>query len=121
MLFRSPTDTVRIAKLVGLSQARRLLMTGALIDAAEAYRVGLVDQVVAHDELAAATDTLAATLVANAPLSLKATKQILATLHAKEPSISDGEALYRELYSSQDIREGLDAFFQKRAPNFKGT
>jgi enoyl-CoA hydratase len=117
----SPTDTVRIAKLVGLSQARRLLMTGAVIDAAEAYRIGLVDQVVAHDELAVATDAFAATLTANAPLSLKATKQILATLHAREPSISDGAELYRELYSSQDIREGLDAFFQKRAPNFKGT
>ena len=53
--------------------------------------------------------------------SVKATKQILATLHAREPSISDGAELYRGLYSSQDIREGLDAFFQKRAPNFKGT
>ena len=117
----SPTDTVRLTKLVGLGQARRLLMTGIVIDAAEAHRIGLVDQVVDHDELEAATNAFAATLAANAPLSLRATKEILATLHAREPAIADGEHLYRALYASRDIVEGLDAFFEKRPASFKGA
>ena len=117
----SPIDTVRLAKLVGLSQARRLLMSGAVIDAEEAHRIGLVDRVVPLAELDAAVSAFATLLAQNAPLSLKATKQMLAAFHIREPSIGDAAALYRELYSSADLGEGLDAFFEKRPPRFRGA
>jgi len=116
----SVLDTVRLAELVGLGHARRLLMTGTVIDAAEALRIGLVDEVVPHAEVQAATAAFAATLAANAPLSIKATKQILEEHRGTRLKVSDGEALYRELYSSRDLHEGLEAFFQKRPPRFSG-
>ena len=113
----SVLDTVRLAELVGLGHARRLLMTGTVIDAAEALRIGLVDEVA---RVQAATAAFAATLAANAPLSIKATKQILEEHRGTRLKVSDGEALYRELYSSRDLHEGLEAFFQKRPPRFSG-
>jgi enoyl-CoA hydratase len=116
----SVLDTVRLAELVGLGQARRLLMTGEVIDAAEAFRIGLVDRVVEPAGLEGATAALAATLCANAPLSLKATKQILETFYSRGLSIDDGEPWYREIYASRDLQEGLDAFFEKRKPVFGG-
>lgn len=117
----SVLDTVRLAELVGLGHARRLLMTGNVIDAAEALRIGLVDEVVPHAELKAATAAMAATLAANAPLSIKATKQILEGHHAARLKVSDGARLYQELYASRDLKEGLDAFFEKRPPRFTTT
>jgi enoyl-CoA hydratase len=116
----SVIDTVRLAELVGLGNARRLLMTGEVIDAAEAFRIGLVDRLVEPDELEAATAALAATLAANAPLSLKVTKQMLEAFHSRKLAIEDGDPWYREIYGSADLNEGLDAFFEKRKPRFEG-
>jgi enoyl-CoA hydratase len=119
-LMLSVLDTVRLAELVGLSQARRLLMTGAVIDSAEALRIGLIDQLVEPGALAGTTEVFAATLAANAPLSIKATKQMLENFYSRRLSIADGDRWYREIYTGGDLQEGLDAFFAKRKPNFKG-
>lgn len=116
----SVVDTIRLAELIGLGHARRLLMTGAVIDAVEAQRIGLVDEVVAHEDLRAATGRLAATLVANAPLSIKATKSILENHFSRKIEIGETEGLYRELYASSDLKEGINAFFEKRSPKFVG-
>jgi enoyl-CoA hydratase len=116
----SVIDTVRLAELVGLSQARRLLMTGVVIDASEALHIGLVDQLVEPGALTQATQAFATTLAGNAPLSIKATKQILETHYAQRRAIKDGDPWYKELYTSRDLQEGLDAFFAKRKPDFKG-
>lgn len=117
----SVLDTIRLAELVGLGQARRLLMTGAVIEAAEAHRIGLVDQVVEPEDLEETTREFAVNLAANAPLSLKATKQTLESLYSRQAAITDGDQLYKELYASEDLLEGLNAFFEKRPPNFKGV
>jgi enoyl-CoA hydratase len=119
-LMLSVLDTVRLAELVGVGQARRLLMTGAVIDAREAHRIGLIDQIVEADALVSTTEAFAATLAANAPLSIKATKRMLAAFHSRQLSIADGDPWYRELYTSRDLQEGIDAFFGKRKPDFKG-
>jgi enoyl-CoA hydratase len=116
----SVIDTVRLAELIGLSQARRLLMTGEVVDAAEALRIGLVDQLVEPERLEQATAALAAMLTANAPFSLKATKQILENFYSRKLSIDDGDPWYREVYASGDLQEGLNAFFEKRKPIFEG-
>jgi enoyl-CoA hydratase len=119
-LMLSVLDSVRLAELVGLGQARRLLMTGAVIDAREAHRIGLIDQIVEADALMSTTEAFAATLAANAPLSIKATKQTLAAFYSRQLSIADGDPWYRELYTSRDVQEGIDAFFGKRSPQFEG-
>lgn len=119
-LMLSVLDTVRLAELVGVGQARRLLMTGTVIDGAEALRIGLVDQLVEADALVSTTGAFAATLAANAPLSIKATKQMLAAFYSRQLSIADGDPWYREIYTSRDLQEGIDAFFGKRSPQFEG-
>ncbi|MGE8944209.1 enoyl-CoA hydratase/isomerase family protein [Leptospira interrogans] len=118
--FLGPPDTVRLAELIGEAQARRLLMTGDVIDAETARGIGLVDDVHEADALHSAVTQFAEKLAANAPLSIKATKQILARFVSRSPTIADGTAWYREIYASEDLKEGINAFFDKRTPGFSG-
>jgi enoyl-CoA hydratase len=113
-------DTLRLVQLLGPSKTKWLLMTGELIEATEAQEIGLVDRVVDAKELKATVDTLASTLAANAPLTIKAVKQILETITAPSASVAAGAPWYAEIFRSEDFREGLDAFFNKRKPEFKG-
>jgi enoyl-CoA hydratase/carnithine racemase len=113
-------DTLRLVQLVGPARAKKLLMTAQLIEAPEAEAIGLIDQVVERGQLDAAVNGLAATLAANAPLSIKATKQIIETMSAPSAHVSSGAPWYGEVFRSRDLREGLDAFFAKRKPEFTG-
>jgi enoyl-CoA hydratase len=116
----SVPDTIRFAELVGVAAARRLLMTGEIIGADEALRVGLVDSVVPHGELDAATDALAETLARNSPFSIGATKRMLEDYAAGKWSVADGADHYERIFTSSDLKEGLRAFFEKRPPRFEG-
>ena len=113
-------DTLRLVQLVGTAKAKWLLMTGQLIEAPEAQAIGLVDQVVDPQHLDATVNSLAATLAANAPLTIKATKQIIETFSAPGNNVASGAPWYAEIFRSADFREGLDAFFAKRKPEFTG-
>jgi enoyl-CoA hydratase len=113
-------DTLRLVQLVGPAKAKWLLMTGQLIEAPEAQAIGLVDQVVEPENLRATVEALAATLAANAPLTLKATKQMIETMTAPNASVASGAPWYAEIFRSRDFQEGLDAFFSKRKPEFHG-
>jgi enoyl-CoA hydratase/carnithine racemase len=97
-----------------------MLMTGELIEAPEALAIGLVDKVVDAESLKATVEEMAATLASNAPLTLKATKQIIEGITAPASDVHAGARWYGEIFSSSDFREGLDAFFAKRKPEFKG-
>ena len=113
-------DTLRLVQLVGPAKAKWLLMTGQLIEAPEAQAIGLVDQVVEPENLRATVDALAATLASNAPLTIKATKQMIETMTASNASVASGAPWYAEIFRSRDFQEGLDAFFSKRKPEFHG-
>lgn len=113
-------DTQRLIELIGPARTKWLLMTATLVDARQALAMGLIDQVETRDSLRAAVEGLAATLAANAPLVLKATKQMIAHAVGTAADVRRGAPWYPELYRSRDFQEGLDAFFAKRKPEFRG-
>ncbi|HEY7244253.1 MAG TPA: enoyl-CoA hydratase-related protein [Xanthobacteraceae bacterium] len=113
-------DTLRLVQLIGPAKTKWLLMTGQLIGAPEARAIGLIDEVVEPEQLKPRVEALAATLAANAPLTIKATKQIIETLTAPRATVASGAPWYAEIFRSHDFKAGLDAFFDKRKPEFKG-
>jgi enoyl-CoA hydratase len=114
--------TQRLPRLVGMGRALRLIMTGELIAAEEAERIGLVDLVVDDEELAERTHELATRIAGHSPLALRLIKE--AVRAAAEMPLSAGLALERELFitafASEDRTEGVAAFLEKRAPEFRG-
>jgi len=110
-----------LALQIGGRHTRDLLLTGRIIDAAEAYRIGLVNEVVAPEELSKRAQTLAETLIANSPQSIKATKHLIAAqnqtwLNAAIAQSLEASALSRE---TADFREGITAFLEKRKPKWE--
>jgi enoyl-CoA hydratase len=116
--------TQRLPRTVGLAKAKELIFTGAMIPAAEALRIGLVNKVVpAGQELRAARD-LAHTIGQRAPKAVRAAKR--AILAGTERPLADGTALELELFrtevlSSADLIEGIAAFAERRPPKFRGA
>jgi enoyl-CoA hydratase len=114
--------TQRLPRLVGMGRALQLLMTGEMIDAAEAYRIGLANRVVPAGELLATADAMLRQMLANGPLALSSC--IEAVVRGTETSLEDGLNLeatpFAWLAGSQHMAEGTNAFRAKRAPAFAG-
>jgi enoyl-CoA hydratase len=111
-----------LVSLAGPAQARMLLFTGARIDAMEAHRIGLVNQVVKNDRLSDVVASLARTIAENAPLAVRAAK-ITVTQILRDAGNRDMEAIKQASIAcsnSEDYREGRTAFMQKRIPKFHG-
>jgi enoyl-CoA hydratase len=114
--------TQRLPRLVGRGPALRLLLTGEMIDAAEAYRLGLVDQVVAPDALIDTVRALLQSMLANAPLALAGC--IEALNRGQDATLEEGCLIESDFFgllsATSDMREGMKAFLEKRAPVFTG-
>ncbi len=114
--------TQRLPRVVGLGRAKELVLTGDLIDAEQALAIGLVNRVVARDELAGATQELAEKLSSRAPVALRLAKAAL-NLSARVPLDAglEFEVLSQTvLFETKDKKEGISAFLEKRKPHFKG-
>jgi E-phenylitaconyl-CoA hydratase len=111
----------RLPEIVGLSNALYLLLTGSFIDAFEAHRMGLVQEVVPAGRLMERASELARTICANAPMAVRMTKEL--ALRSRELSLADGIGLYqtmnRLIELSEDLEEGTRAFAERRAPSFR--
>jgi methylglutaconyl-CoA hydratase len=107
-----------LALQVGDKRSRDLLLTGRIFDAAEAHRLGLVNEVVAEGKLAYRVQELAEALIANSPRSLTATKQLLAVQNKAWLDAAIAEALEVSVLSREtaDFQEGVTAFLEKRKP-----
>jgi enoyl-CoA hydratase/carnithine racemase len=110
----------RLVALIGPARVKDLIFTARLIDAEEGARIGLLNEVVADlAALNARVDALATLIAGNAPLTLASTKQALSRL-APALESNEGEDLILMCYMSRDFREGLDAFLNKRPPQWRG-
>ena len=112
----------RLPAVVGPSKAAELLFTGEAIDAREALRIGLVGDVVAHEALMTRAGEMARKIAANPPLALRTMKEGLRRASYGEPRAIGSWAIenIRRLMGTEDHREGVAAFLEKRAPNFSG-
>jgi methylglutaconyl-CoA hydratase len=111
-----------LLRQVGEKQARDLLLTGRIINAEEAARMGLVNEIVAPEALMTRARELAALLMENSPASLRATKQLLSD-HARAELHAQIEAAVQEnaaIRTTTDFREGVTSFLEKRKPVWSG-
>jgi enoyl-CoA hydratase len=114
--------TQRLPRLVGKGRALEMLLSGEPISASEAYRVGLVNQVVAAPDLMAAAEKLAQKIMANAPLAVKFALE--AVNYGLEMPEAEGQFLEATLFAlcctTADMKEGTRAFLEKRPARFSG-
>jgi enoyl-CoA hydratase len=114
--------TQRLPRLVGKGRALQLILTGETISAQEAYRIGLVNEVVPAADLITRAETILKQIAANAPIAVKFSLQ--AANKGLETSQSEGLALEASYFgicaATEDKKEGTSAFLEKRAPKFHG-
>jgi methylglutaconyl-CoA hydratase len=120
--FLPANVAVFLMRQIAEKHARDLLLTGRIIDAAEAQHMGLVNQIVLGAELMAAAQTLAAALLASSPTSLLKTKKLLCDIAAPEVDreLELAIAESAQIRTTADFREGLASFLEKRPPKWGG-
>jgi enoyl-CoA hydratase len=117
----SITNYVRLIFLIGAARVKDIIFTGRLIDAAEAHAIGLLSEVLPdYASLQKRANDLARIVAAQAPLTLRATKEALRRIRETMGSKEDRDLILM-CYMSRDFREGMDAFLNKRTPNWTGT
>jgi enoyl-CoA hydratase len=114
--------TQRLPRLVGAAKAKELILTAARLTAAEALALGLVNRVVPGDRLAEATMALAREIAAKPPLAVRLAKQVIDRGMQTDMQTALDFELYAAaiLFDTEDRKEGMRAFVDKRAPQFRG-
>ncbi len=117
----SGANHARMMDLVGPARLKELLFTGRLLGAEEAAALGLVNRIVDGEAIEAAVREQALTIASNAPLTIRATKEMVRRIQAARrlPAV-EARDMIELCYTSEDFREGVEAFLAKRPPSWKG-
>ena len=114
--------TQRLPRLVGKGRALQLILSGGMINAQEAYRIGLVNEVVPASDLIARAEAILKQIFSNAPIAVRFSLE--AVNKGLEASLAEGLSLEAALFGlcagTEDKKEGTSAFLKKRAPQFQG-
>lgn len=119
-IIPSAGGTQRLSAAVGVGVAKELILTGRIIDAAEAHRIGLINRAVDPDELNDVIDDIAGDLASKAPLALQFAKESINLSTANHAAFAFERAAGSVLFGTEDKQEGVEAFLEKRDPNFEG-
>ncbi|WP_425447809.1 short-chain-enoyl-CoA hydratase [Dethiothermospora halolimnae] len=115
------SGTQRMARIVGISKAKELIYTGNMIDANEAIDIGLVNKVVSKDELMDSAMNMAKKIASNGQLAVKYSKIAInkGIETDMETAMEIENNVFGLCFATEDQREGMEAFVEKRKPNFK--
>ncbi len=115
--------TVRLPRKIAVNRAKEMIYKGEIIDAAEAYRWGLVNKVVPLDKLDAEVEATVNAIMAKPPLALRGAKNVInnsITCNSIEAALAIERGTVMWLLRSEDVQEGINSFVEKRPPTFKG-
>ncbi|MCZ6695199.1 MAG: enoyl-CoA hydratase-related protein [Acidobacteria bacterium] len=113
--------TLRLPRIIGMGRAREMILTGNIIDAEEAYRIGLVNRIVDDDDVLDEARAVAASIARKGPLALRVAKLALsASAYGAEAGHAAERLGQGILFESEDKNEGMTAFLERRRPRFRG-
>jgi len=122
-LIPGHAGTQRLSRIVGIGKAKEMILTGDLIDAQEAYRIGLADRVVAPDMLREEAKTIAKKIADAGPNAVRTAKDVIN--RGFDVDVSTGQEYemeaFSKLFKTDEAHEGMKAFMEKRKPNWKKT
>jgi enoyl-CoA hydratase len=114
--------TQRLPRLVGVGRAKEIMYTGRILNAAEAEKIGLIDRLVPQDKLEEEVNKLAGTIASKSQLIIRLLKKTinLGMNSDMRSSLAYEKGNFALCFGTEDVIEGIDAFFSKRKPQFKG-
>ena len=112
--------TQRLSRLVGIGKAKEMILTGKILNAKEAESIGLANQVVKDEELMAKAEEMAQVTAQKGPIAVKMAKKLINENQEITKGLEKEIEFFARCFTTQDRVEGINAFLEKRTPQFKG-